>query len=150
MDHFADPKHIKYLVQKYRDLLGPKINLGVHCHNNQQQALLNSITAIEEGIDFVDATIHGMGRGAGNCPLELLLLYLDQSKYDVSPILGVVDHFAVLKEELQWGCQLPYAITGHHNLHPRIGIDKMKSKDKYRVRQMHETFSNRLLKRHTG
>ena len=65
------PYHVRYLVHKYMNYLGEEIKVGVHFHNNQQQAFANSIAAIDEGVDFVDATIHGMGRGAGNCPLHL-------------------------------------------------------------------------------
>ena len=65
------PYHVRYLVHKYMNYLGERIKVGVHFHNNQQQAFANSIAAIDEGVDFVDATLHGIGRGAGNCPLEL-------------------------------------------------------------------------------
>ena len=138
------PYHIRYLVRKYANILGEKIGLGVHCHNNQQQAFANSIAAIDEGVDFVDATIHGMGRGAGNCPLELLLFYLDNPKYDVRPVLEMVEFFAGLRDGLRWGYHLPYAITGYYNLHPRSGIERMSSDDRYQVLDMYEKFSDRL------
>ena len=138
------PFHVRYLVHKYMNYLGESIKVGVHFHNNQQQAFANSIIAIDEGVDFVDATILGMGRGAGNCPLELLLFYLDNPRYDVAPILDLVETFAQLNEELRWGYQLPYAITGYHNVHPRSGMDKMNRDDRYQVRGMHEALAGRL------
>ena len=137
------PHHIEQLVRRYRERLGPSIKIGVHCHNNQQQALANSLAAIHAGVDFVDATLHGMGRGAGNCPLELLLLYLNDSRYDIRPILPLLESFAELKEELRWGYQLPYAMTGHYNLHPRSGIDKMKNADRNQILGMFDTFAKR-------
>ena len=138
------PYHVRYLIRKYQNYLGEGIRVGVHCHNNQQQAFANSIAAIDEGVDFVDATIHGMGRGAGNCPLELLLLYLDNPRYTVEPILELVDEFAGLRDELRWGYHLPYAITGHYNLHPRQAIERMATPDRYKCRDMFERLSKRL------
>ena len=96
------PYHVRYLIRKYTNILGESIRVGVHFHNNQQQAFANSIAAIDEGVEFVDATIHGMGRGAGNCPLELLLFYLDNPKYDVRPILDLV-RISELKDQLALG-----------------------------------------------
>ena len=117
------PYHVRYLVHKYMNYLGESIKVGVHFHNNQQQAFANSIAAIDEGVDFVDATLHGIGRGAGNCPLELLLFYLDNPKYDPRPILDLVEEFAQLRYKLLWGYHLPYAISGFFNIHPRSAID---------------------------
>lgn len=145
------PYHVRYLVHKYMNYLGEDIKVGVHFHNNQQQAFANSITAIDEGVDFVDATVFGMGRGPGNCPLELLLFYLDNPRYDVAPVLELIEDFAGLREELRWGYQLPYAITGYYNMHPRTGIDRMSRPDRYQVREMYESLAGRLeSRRQTG
>jgi len=138
------PHHVRYLVRKYMNYLGEDIKVGVHFHNNQQQAFANSVAAIDEGVDFVDATVHGMGRGAGNCPLELLLFYLDNPRYDVRPVLELVDEFANLRDSLRWGYHLPYAITGFFNIHPRTGIERMQRPDRYECRAMYENLSPRL------
>ncbi len=138
------PYHVRYLVRKYTNYLGNDIKVGVHLHNNQQQAFANTIAAIDEGVDFVDATIHGMGRGAGNCPLELLLFYLDNPKYDVGPILEMIEYFGELRQELRWGYHLPYAMTGFFNIHPRSGIERMGTPDRYKVLDMYEKLSRRL------
>lgn len=138
------PYHVRYLVRKYMNYLGEGIKVGVHFHNNQQQAFANSIVAIDEGVDVVDATIHGMGRGAGNCPLELLLFYLDNPRYKVEPILDLVDEFAELRDELRWGYHLPYAIAGHYNIHPRGAIERMSGPDRYKCRSMYSKLSRRL------
>ena len=119
--------------------------MGVHFHNNQQQAFANSIVAIDEGVDFVDATVHGMGRGAGNTPLELLLFYLDNPRYEVGPVLELVDEYARMREELLWGYHLPYAITGYFNVHPRSAIEQMSQRERYAgCRQMYDQLSKRL------
>lgn len=125
------PHHIRYLIRKYKNWLRPDQKLGVHLHNNQETAFANSIVAIEEGADIVDATIHGIGRGAGNCPLELLLMFLDDPSYDVEPIISLIEEYAELRQELRWGYHLPYAITGWLNLHPRSAIERMSRADRY-------------------
>ncbi|MCB9741068.1 MAG: nucleoid-structuring protein H-NS [Alphaproteobacteria bacterium] len=139
------PYHVRYLVRKYMNYLGEGIKVGVHLHNNQQQAFANSIAAIDEGVDFVDATVHGMGRGAGNCPLELLLFYLDNPRYDVRPLLDLVDEFAGLRDALRWGYHLPYAITGFFNMHPRAGIERMDRPDRYECLDMYEKLARTKL-----
>ncbi len=138
------PYHITHLCHVYQGRLGDKIKIGVHTHNNQQQAFANTIAAIDAGCDFVDATVHGIGRGAGNCPMELLLFYLDNPKYDVKPILELVDEYATLRDELRFGYHLPYAITGFYNVHPRAGIQRMSRPDRYECREMYETFAGRF------
>ena len=141
------PYHVRFLVRKYMNFLGEKIKVGAHFHNNQQQAFANSIVAIDEGVDWVDATIHGLGRGAGNCPLELLLFYLDSPRYDARPILDLVDEFATLRDDLRWGYHLPYAITGFYNVHPKSGIALMSTADRYKCRSFYESLQDILADR---
>jgi 4-hydroxy 2-oxovalerate aldolase len=143
------PHHVRYLIRKYKNWLRPDQKVGVHLHNNQQTAFANTIAAIDEGADFVDATIHGIGRGAGNCPLELLLMYLDDPRFDVRPILDLVDDYAALRDELRWGYHLPYVITGWLNIHPRSGIERMRRPDRYDCLEFFETLTkNRPLPKH--
>ena len=95
-------------------------------------------------MDFVDATVHGMGRGAGNCPLELLLFYLDNPRYDVQPVLDLVESFANRRDDLRWGYHLPYAITGFFNIHPKSGIARMGEERRYQVLDMYQAHAKRL------
>lgn len=120
------PHHVRYLIRKYKNWLRSDQKVGVHLHNNQETAFANTIAAIDEGVDFVDATIFGMGRGAGNCPLELLLMYLDDPRFDVRPVLELVDDYAALRDELRWGYHVPYAVTGWLNHHPNPAIGRMR------------------------
>ena len=96
-----------------------KVPLGFHGHNNLEMALINTITAIDEGCQIVDATITGMGRGAGNLRTELLLTYLDSKnklKVRYASMSGVVASFEALKAHHSWGTNLPYMFSGAFSL----------------------------------
>jgi 4-hydroxy 2-oxovalerate aldolase len=81
-------------------------------------ALINTLTAIECGAEWVDATVLGMGRGAGNLKLELLLTFLNKQGLDVDfNVLGeVVSHFSALHAKYGWGTSLPYMLSGANSL----------------------------------
>lgn len=119
------PEQIESLTKKYVEL-GKKYNkkIGFHGHNNQQLAFANTISAIRNGATYVDATMSGMGRGAGNCYLELLLGLLRNPKYNILPTMDFVEkHILKLKEEgVVWGYDFPYLMTGILNSHPRTAI----------------------------
>jgi 4-hydroxy 2-oxovalerate aldolase len=131
-------EQIHFLAKKYFTAL-PGKELGIHTHNNQQLAFANTIEGIIAGINRLDATIYGMGRGAGNCPLELLLSFLKNPKFDVRPILEVIQElFIPQKAEMEWGYHIPYMITGMLNEHPRSGIKVMAADPMPSLRQFYE------------
>ncbi|MDT8392045.1 MAG: aldolase catalytic domain-containing protein [Lentisphaeria bacterium] len=124
---------ITWLVKKYQTAM-PGKTIGIHTHNNRQLAFANTIQAIIDGADMLDASIFGIGRGAGNCPLELLIGFLKNPKFDLRPVLQVLEkHYLPLTKEIEWGYLLPYAITGMLNQHPRTAIACRNSdqKDNY-------------------
>lgn len=104
--------------------------LGIHAHNNQQLAFANTIEAVGDGVDWLDATYSGMGRGAGNCFIETLLAFLKNPKYNIYPALKFVEtKIADLKKEgVVWGYDVPYLVTGLLNQHPRTAIAFTKEK----------------------
>ena len=119
-----------YLIEKYRTHLKTK-EIGMHAHNNQQLAYANTIQAIIENCNYVDATIYGIGRAAGNCPLELLLGFLKNPKFDLRPIMKVIsEQFIPLRKEIEWGYLIPYALTGMFNEHPKIAMALRNSENK--------------------
>ena len=121
-------EQVRYLSGMYLDAMkGTGKEVGFHAHNNQQLAYGNTIEAIIAGVNRLDATISGIGRGAGNCPLELLIGFLHNPKFNVRPILECCrDVFVPLSAELDWGYSIPYAITAQLNQHPREAI-KMRA-----------------------
>ena len=110
----VEVKNILKEVRKYTN-----VPVGFHGHNNLQLGLINTLTAIENGVDYVDATITGMGRGAGNLKMELLLTYLNKhSRLDVdfNVLSEVISAFMPLKEKYGWGTNLPYMLSGANNI----------------------------------
>ena len=129
------PEQIKKLTEKYLKVAqenGKKV--GIHAHNNLQLAYANTLEAMIYGTSFLDVTISGLGRGAGNCPLELLIGFLKNPKYKLMPVLKFIEEFIVpLEKELDWGYSIPYMLTGQLNEHPRAAMKARDEKDtKYR------------------
>lgn len=117
-------EQIEDLMSRFKEVAGDTgKRFGIHGHNNQQMAFSNTITAITRGATMVDATLYGMGRGAGNCPMELLLGFLKNPKFKRRPVLETVQNvFLPMSREMDWGYSIPYAITGQLNEHPRDAI----------------------------
>ncbi len=117
-------EQVRDLTRLYvKAMEGTGKEVGFHAHNTQQLAFANTIEAIVAGANRLDATISGLGRGAGNCPLELLIGFLHNPKFKLRPVLECAEqHFVPLAKEIDWGYSLPYAITGMLNQHPRSAI----------------------------
>ena len=136
--HYSKCTH---LAKKYKGILKTR-EVGIHAHNNQQLAFANTIEAIINNINFLDGTIFGIGRAAGNCPLELLLGFLKNPKFDLRTILEVLEEdFVKLSQEIEWGYTIPYMITGILDNHPRsaMALRNSENKDDYL------TFYNKLI-----
>jgi 4-hydroxy 2-oxovalerate aldolase len=117
-------EQVHYLVKKYLDYCKASgKEVGVHMHNNMQLAYANTLEGIIEGANYVDATMAGLGRGAGNCPMELILAFLRNPKFNLRPVLDCVqNHIEPMRAKLLWGYDLPYLLTGMLNQHPRTAI----------------------------
>ncbi|MBN1525743.1 MAG: aldolase catalytic domain-containing protein [Spirochaetales bacterium] len=124
------PSRVSELIAFYQSHC-PSKAIGFHGHNNTQMALANSLAAVEMGIEYVDASYYGMGRGAGNTPIELLLPALGGNKYDIAPIIEVIQKdFEPMSRIYKWGYHIPYAITGICNQHPKSAIELMQSEQR--------------------
>ncbi len=119
------PEQMRRLATRYLEI-SEKYNkkIGIHAHNNQQLAFANTIETLTMGVSYLDSTVSSMGRGAGNCPTELLLGFLKNPKYHITPILKFIEeHINQLKADgVVWGYDIPYLLTGRLNQHPRDAI----------------------------
>jgi 4-hydroxy 2-oxovalerate aldolase len=123
---------IDYFVDKFKKHLKTK-EIGIHCHNNKQLAFANTIAGIIRNANYLDGTLYGLGRAAGNCPLELLLSFLKNPKFNIRPLLDMISkEILPLAKDICWGYSIPYMLTGVLNMHPDVAMkfmagDEMKS-----------------------
>lgn len=142
------PEEARRLADMYGEIAEKyKKSVGIHAHNNQQLAFANTIEAMTYGASYLDATVDGMGRGAGNCALELLLGFLKNPKYKVDPIVKIIEeHTSKFREQgVKWGYDIPYMLTGQYNTHPRPAIQFVKEerKDYYRfINELYDIINN--------
>lgn len=117
-------EQIEMLVKKYLQYAKPAgKEVGIHTHNNQQLAFANTIEGIIHGANRLDASMGGLGRGAGNCPMELLIGFLRNPKFHIRPIWSFVqDYIEPLRRSIEWGPYPQYMMTGMLNQHPRSAM----------------------------
>ncbi|MFH0861114.1 MAG: aldolase catalytic domain-containing protein [Candidatus Altiarchaeota archaeon] len=122
------PNELSNLIQIFKSGTGKVI--GFHPHNNLQLAFANTIAAVEAGTEYIDASINGMGRGAGNLPIETILLFLNEfnsQRYDLIPLLEFIDkELKIVKYDIHWGYDIPYLLSGVSNCHPTYSLELMK------------------------
>lgn len=111
--------------------------IGIHTHDNLGNALANSIAAVDAGVDWLDATVLGMGRGAGNAATEALLLQLTGSRretqYQPDALLPVaLNHFRPLQKKYEWGPNLLYQLSATYSIHPSY-IQQMSTDIRYKT-----------------
>lgn len=134
------PEDVRRLIRFIKSGFSGKT--GIHTHENQGLAYINTLTAIEEGIDFVDGTVCGMGRGAGNMRTEQFLLGYSQKYGDTrfnsaSLLPSIVNFIEPLKARFKWGFQYSYMFSGLMNIHPTY-CQKLSEGDRYTSEETHE------------
>ena len=138
------PQEVKRIYEVVRNQTD--VAIGFHGHNNLQMGLINTLTAIECGAEMVDATVTGMGRGAGNLRTELLLTALQgrgqlEGDLDFNALSKVVDPFAQMQQEYGWGTTLPYMVSGAHSL-PQKEVMEWVTKRYYSLNSIIRALSN--------
>lgn len=134
-------EQVHYLVRKYLHYArAAGKEVGIHAHNNLQLAFANTVEAIVMGANLLDATLAGLGRGAGNCPMELLIGFLHNPKYHLRPVLKCVEEtIEPLRAKLGWGFDLPYMLCGFLNQHPRAAIKYNASEEPPGIVKFYDT-----------
>ena len=124
------PEQALRLTQMYKEIVDKyHKKIGIHAHNNQQLAFANTIESMRAGASYLDGTVSGMGRGAGNCHMESLLSMLRNPKYRIYPIMDfIAAEMPKIKESgAKWGFDIPYMLTGSLNIHPSRAIEFIKN-----------------------
>ncbi len=125
------PNQVREFLEPLLEI--PHIKVGFHPHNSLQMAFANTLEAIHCGIDIIDCTIYGIGRGSGNLPTEVIIAYLemsDEHKYNVVPILNCINaYFIDIYKENPWGYQLPYMLSGMFQCHPTYAKNLVEARE---------------------
>lgn len=137
--------HIYSVLDKY---LNPQIKEGYHAHNNFQLGYANSRAFLDCGTDrdiLVDGTIYGMGKSAGNAPLELLMKYMNENygkHYDVSQILEAIDNAIMdIYQKQYWGYNMFFYIASSTECHPNY-VSYLMNKKSLSVKQIMEILNS--------
>ena len=117
---------LERIVHVLNEKLNPQIRLGFHSHNNQQLSFALTMQFVEllqltDRGCIVDASLCGMGRGAGNATTELVANYLNLKQYcnyDMNQIMDAIDmYMQYFQENYTWGYSTPYFIAGMYCCH---------------------------------
>lgn len=133
--YFADslgcmiPNQINELVNIFKN--NTNLPIGIHAHNNMGLALANTIEAVNAGVNWVDMTMTGMGRGPGNTLTEDAMLYfLKQETQNKIELISLLEkHFYPLKDKHKWGSSPYYFLAGVNKVHPSYIQDLTKDLD---------------------
>ena len=137
--YFADslggmnPEQTSEIIQALRK--GWHGELGIHTHDNMGQALANSLRAVKEGVSWIDGTVTGMGRGAGNVKTEYLAIELAPIRQNcvcnITPLMTVIGkYFSVMQKQYGWGTNSYYYLAGKYGIHPTY-IQEMLTDARY-------------------
>jgi 4-hydroxy 2-oxovalerate aldolase len=117
-----DVLRMSYLINNNLDT---SINMGFHSHNNLQLSFSNCQLLSRIGTSrtiSLDASVYGMGRGAGNLNTELITNYLNVHQnhdYVIELLLEIIDEFIIhIKEKFEWGYTVPYYLAAINGCHP--------------------------------
>lgn len=110
-------------------ILGKEMAIGFHGHNNMMQAFSNAVDFIHAGVDrklILDASVYGLGRGAGNLNTEVIAEYLNQyegKRYKLQPLFNIYENcIKDLGKSCQWGYSSSYFVTALHHANPQYGM----------------------------
>lgn len=140
---YSEP--IQALCNKFKKYTVPAgKRFGIHAHDNQELAFANTIEAIVCGASMADASMAGLGRGSGNCRMELLLSFLHNPKFHLRPVLKCVqEHVEPMRKDLRWGFAIPYMLTGVLNQHPRTAIAFNEGAEANNVVKFYDTMGDK-------
>lgn len=142
--HQENLMHYYKLLNQY---LNPSIGLGYHSHNNFQMAYANCIEMLSHETErtvMIDGTLYGMGKSAGNAPIELLAMHLNDrygKQYDISQMLEAMDaNITPIYKMKPWGYNMFYFIAASNDCHPNY-VSYLMEKRTLSVKSINEILS---------
>ena len=136
--YFADslgnmnPEKVENVIELLRTHW--KGELGFHAHDNMGLGLSNTLYAINKGVSWVDSTVTGMGRGAGNVKTELLAIEISRLRDEscnMKPIMALIaNSFKPMKDKYGWGTNPFYYLSGINSIHPTY-VQEMMADTRY-------------------
>lgn len=121
-----NPEDLLHYMRIADGILPEGTALGYHGHNNMMHALSVAQTMLRENFErdiIIDASVFGIGRGAGNLNLEIIAKYLNEKyskNYDLKPMIDVYDkHISKIYQKTPWGYSIPYLVTASHMANPQ-------------------------------
>ena len=137
--YFADslgnlePKNIQNIIRWIQN--GWSGDIGIHAHDNMHKAVQNTLTAAQNGVNWLDATITGMGRGSGNTQTEYLITELCEERAgscNIVPLMELIEEiFLPMQQKYGWGTNIYYYLAGKYGIHPTF-IQNMLNDTRYR------------------
>lgn len=122
---FLHQNNLMYIFKILDKHLDPEIALGYHAHNNFQMGYANGISILNTQVKrtlLIDGTLYGMGKSAGNTPIELLAMYLNDNfdkNYDVGQMLEAIEtNIIEIQKTVSWGYNLFYYVAAATQCHP--------------------------------
>lgn len=131
-------KHYYSLLKQYVDT---SIGIGYHAHNNFQLGFANIMSMVDDDLEedrtiLVDGTLFGMGKSAGNAPLELIAMYLNEkyeSSYRINPMLEAIDESIMgFYRKSPWGYQMYFYLSALNKCHPNY-VKQFQDKENFSV-----------------
>lgn len=117
--------NLNHIVDVFDEHLDPEICIGYHAHNNFQLGYSNCIEILNKSLNrtvLVDASLYGMGKSAGNAPIELVSAYMNTHHnkcYDIHQMLEAIETSIMdIYYKVPWGYNLFYYIAAVNRCHP--------------------------------
>ncbi len=119
--------------------------IGFHFHDNMSRALENSLFCISQGIEYIDSTVCGMGRGPGNLKTEYIINEIksfSRPEKKLNILQNLLDNFFFeLKKKYAWGTNIYYYLSGKYSIHPTY-IQQMLSDNRYEAEDIFLAINN--------